>query len=327
MRSYIKTTQLFSQASLIYFRLRRYLKSEYLQDLDFPEEIKRDYFYHSKYYNRAQQYIHANHFFGELLCIVRGNKMTKEEMHRFVCLSSCAPVFDDFFENNSNTVSIRNLMNAPNIENAQSKTEMMAAWFFHKILNDIKNRDEILIAANKLFDAQLASKSQKNKSLNSDELLEISLKKGGFSGLMYGLLLSEKKPELFLELAYQLGAYGQLMDDIFDLYDDAKTGIRTFANQSHSMRDIRMILEEQEQKIFDLISKMHLRKKNRSLFENVMAVFSSVIEMALNQYESIEMKMKIKPSDCLKTERVNWIVDMEKVSSVWKLFKLSSERI
>ncbi len=182
MRSYIKTAQLFSRAAMIYFKLRKYLNSEYLKNLDFPKEIKKDYFYHSKYYNRAQQYIHANHFFGELLCTVRGNKMEKEEMHRFACLSSCAPVFDDFFENNSNTAAIRNLMNAPNIANAQSNSEMLAAWFFHKILNEIKNGDEVLYTANQLFNAQLASKSQKSKSLNSDELLGISIKKGGFSG-------------------------------------------------------------------------------------------------------------------------------------------------
>jgi hypothetical protein len=253
--------------------------------------------------------------------------MTKEEMQRFSYLSSCAPVFDDFFENNSDTDSIRGLMNDPNIEKAHSKSEMLAAWFFQKILKDIKNGIEILNTANQLFDAQLLSKSQKNNSLNSNELLEISLKKGGFSGLMYGLLLNGEKPELFLELAYQLGAYGQLMDDIFDLYDDAKEGIGTFANQSNSVRDIRMILEEQEQKIYDLISKMHLMRKNRDLFKNVMAVFSSVVEIALQQYESIEMELKIHPSDCLKTDRVHWVVDMEKTSNVWKLFKLSSRRI
>ncbi len=144
---------------------------------------------------------------------------------------------------------------------------------------------------------------------------------------MYGQLLNDKKSELFLELAFQLGAYGQLMDDIFDLYDDAKEGIRTFANQANSTRIIRMILEEQEQQIFDLISKMYLKRKNRSLFEKVMAVFSSVVEIALDQYESNELTMKIKPSECLKTERANWIVDMEKTSSVWKLFNLSSKRI
>ena len=124
-----------------------------MKNLDFPEEIKKEYFYHSKYYNRAQQYMHASHFFGEFLCIARGDKMTKDEMSRFAYLSSCAPVFDDFFENNSDTDSIRGLMNDPNIEKAHSKPEMLAAWFFQKILKDIKNGTEILNTDNQLFDA------------------------------------------------------------------------------------------------------------------------------------------------------------------------------
>lgn len=325
--SYIKVFRLFFYGGAIYLRLRRYLNSIYNKKLNFPESLKKDYYYHSRFYNRAQQYIHANHFFGELLSLLRGTKMRDKEMRRFVLLSSCAPVFDDFFEKDADYSSIKSLMHQPELERAKNDNEKLAAYFFSELLMDLNNRDQVLKAADQLFEAQLKSKIQTNSQMSSNDLLQISLDKGGYSGLMYGLLLEHKQSESFNQIAFSLGSYGQLMDDVFDLYDDAHNGIRTFANQASSVRDIRMITEEHEQKIFNLIDKMHCSGKSRKMFEQVLLVFSSIIDIALNQYEQIEIKMQITPHECIKLERKYWIVDMEKVSNVWKLFKFSSQRI
>lgn len=327
LNSYIKVLQLFSQATLIYLRLRSFLKKEYFSNLRLSDDIKKDYYYHSGFYNRAKQYIHANHFFGELLSMVRGTKMTKAEMGRFVLLSSCAPVFDDFFEKDSDYSSIRELMHHPDMNNAKSDTEKLAAFFFSDLLSDIKNKEELLEAADQLFDAQLKSKTQSNTKLSNDELLKISINKGGYSGLMYGLLLDHKPGKRYLKLAFDLGSYGQLMDDIFDLYDDATQGIRTFVNQADSVKEIRMILEEHEQKVLDLINNMHLLRKDKESFERVLIVFSSIIEIALRQYEQIEEDKNLAPKNCLEINREYWIIDMEKAPNIWKLFNFSVQRI
>lgn len=325
--SYIKILHLFSQATLIYLRLRRFLKKDYFNNLQFSADIKKDYYYHSRFYNRTQQYIHANHFFGELLCLIRGSKMTKTEMSRFVLLSSCAPVFDDFFEKDSDYSSIRELMHHPDMENATSDTEKLAVFFFSELLKGINCKEDLLSAADQLFDAQLKSRTQTNTGLTNNDLLGISTDKGGYSGLMYGFLLDHKKDEKFFQLAFDLGSYGQLMDDVFDLYDDAAHGIRTFVNQADSVKEVRMILEEHEQKILDLINNMHLLRKNRVRFERVLLIFSSIIDLALSRYEQIESDMNTAPKDCLNIERKNWIVDMEKAPNIRKLFKHSAQRI
>lgn len=180
-------------------------------------------------------------------------------------------------------------------------------------------------AADHLFDAQQKSKSQKDKKCSFEELLHISLNKGGYSGLMYALLLEPPHSDVFLNLAFELGSYGQLMDDVFDLYDDAQQGIQTFANQSGSVQDIRLIIEEREQVIIEKLSKSSFAVKDRKSFLRVLHLFSNIIEIALLQYEKTEDLKGVHPQQCLSIDRKYWLVDMEKASNIWKLFTLSAK--
>jgi len=327
LKSYIQIVRLFFEGGGIYLKLRKELKRNYIDSLEFPESLEKEYYYHSGFYNRTKQYIHANHFFGELLCLVRGTKMKKNEMNRFLLLSSCAPVFDDFFEKNTDYNALKQLMHHPELGNANSDSEKLAAFFFGELLKNLDQSQGLLKAADQLFDAQLKSKKQRQLELGSEELLKISLAKGGYSGLMYALLLESDKSTEFLQLAFDLGSYGQLMDDIFDLYDDAKSGIRTFANTALKVEEIRFVVDEHEQKILELIQAMYLEKRSRKSFEQVLRVFSSVIEIALEKFEENEAMYQTGPQKCLDLDRNQWIIDMEKASNIWKLFRISAHNI
>lgn len=320
INAYTKAINIYSHASIIYLKLHWYLKKEYLKDLDFPQELKKEYFYHSNYYNRTKQYMHANHFFGELLCTILGRKMNNKERRIFANLSSCAPIFDDFFENNADIEHIKMLLHHPNENSVKNSSEKLAVHFLNNILKSQIDQKAFLQAADDLFLAQIESKNQKDESLNQDQLLDISDRKGGFSGLMYTLLLQESSDSNFAKLGYELGSFGQLMDDVFDLYDDQKEGIRTYVNQSKKIIEIRFVLEEKEQKIISLAkmrasSPIHFKK-----FKQVLQVFTSIVEMGLDQYENIQVNQQEPPISCLKSERKEWIIDMEKTSNIKKLF-------
>ena len=305
-------------------QLRQYLKKSFSKDLSFPTDLKQDYFYHSIYYNRTKQYMHANHFFGELLCLLRQKPISFTERKRFANLSACAPIFDDFFENKTNLNHIQDLLEHPLSENAQNNAEKLAVHFLQTILKSISNKKPFLIAAQDLFLAQTRSKTQKNTELNTEQLLDISIKKGGYSGLMYAYLLENPQDDIFIKIAFSLGSFGQIMDDIFDLYDDAKEGIRTFANQSHSVEEIRIIVNNQIQIINDLLAEY---SHSNLHFINVLQIFSSTIDTALNHYEKIEQTLKTSPTKCLTMDRKYWIIDMENPKNIWSLFYLSSQEM
>jgi len=306
--------------------LRRYLKRDFLNDLQFPKELEKDYFYKSTYYNRTQQYMHANHFFGELLSMVRGEKMNASERMRFANLSSCAPIFDDFFEEGADMEHIQFLLLHPKIENTKSDKEKLAVHFLNNILSSLNDSSAFLKAADNLFVAQKLSKKQKGNQLEADYLLRISEQKGGFSGLMYGYLLEGEKSKKFIELAYDLGSFGQIMDDIFDLYDDAKEGIKTFANQAETVSELRLILEAKEQSLMVLAREIAVDSKAYRYFKDVLKVFVSIVELALDQYEKIELDQQTPPKQCLDLDRKSWIIDMEKASNISKLFFKSLRR-
>lgn len=311
---------------MIYLKLHLYLRKEYLKDLDFPDELKNNYFYHSIYYNRTKQYMHANHFFGELLTSVLGRKMNREERKLFANLSSCAPIFDDFFENNYDLEHIRLLLHQPEINKTQESAEILAVHFLNNLLKSNINSKDFLQAADDLFLAQKESKNQTNKHLNPNQLLDISNRKGGYSGLMYTFLLQESSSENFAQLGYELGAFGQLMDDVFDLYDDQKEGIRTYVNQANNIQEIRFVLEEKEQEILSLAKNVASAPQYFKKFKSVLQVFTSIIELALEQFENLQNKNDSSPIQCLNTERKLWILDMEKASNMRKLFFKSVEK-
>lgn len=327
--SYWKTFLLFSQAAFIFLNLRKYLKKKFIADLNFPADLQKDYFYHSPFYNRTKQYMHANHFFGELLCQLRGAPLNAKERMRFSNLSACAPVFDDFFEQNVELENVLQLINNPKLKNVKTEEEKLSVIFFNNILPSLSpaRQTQLKQAAISLFKAQIESKKQQTEIKTSSQLYKISLEKGGFSGLMYGLLLEEPTTEDFLNLSFMLGSYGQLLDDIFDIYDDAQDGIKTFANQADSIQEIRFLIEEKEDEIIQ--SARHISKSpdHYKSFMKVLQVFSAMIEVAFEQYENIERNHNLSPKNCLKIERDYWIVDMEKASQIRKLFVHSARKI
>ena len=327
LKQYRRGIYYYTKAALIYRALKRYLKNEFSQDLKFPNQVKKDYFYHSPYYNRTKQYMHANHFFGELLCLLRGKTIQADERMRFANLSSCAPIFDDFFEKETNLEHIHQLLKTPDPLDAKTDEEQLSVLFLNNILESLNKKNDFLNAAQNLFQAQMDSRTQIDKHLSIKELLNISLRKGGYSGLMYAHLLNEQKDEMFLEIAYDLGSFGQLMDDVFDIYDDAKDGIRTFANQSKSVDKIEEIINLHKKSILEKLEQLPPNKYQTHHFIRVFHIFSSTIELAIYQYKSIQTHKSISPNQCLNLSRKTWIVDMEKPANIWRLFYLSVQEL
>lgn len=313
----------YTQAIGIYWRLRKYLKHSFLTDLNFPSTLEQEYFYGSKYYNRTKQYMHANHFFGELLCVLRGSKMNNAERKRFANLSACAPIFDDFFDKEqADLAKIKQLLNAVNTEVPETDEQKLAVLFFQNILTDVNSKDEFLAAANHLFEAQAKAKKQQAIESEPERLWDLSRQKGGYSGLMYAMLLSHNLTDQEKDLAFELGAFGQFMDDVFDLYDDKAEGVYTLPNTSKSVKEIELFFEQILKSLLKNIEAFEGSLQAKKDFVNILQIFAAAIRLALLAYTSIESKYKIGPENCLQIERKYWIVDMEKPRNTFKMFRI-----
>lgn len=313
----------YAQAIGIFWRLRNYLKQDFIYDLNFPNVLEQDYFYGSKYYNRTKQYMHANHFFGELLCVLRGFKMDNAERKRFANLSACAPLFDDFFDKEQDELAkIGRLLNMVDTEIPETEEQKLALLFLQNILSEINDKVAFLDAANHLFEAQTRAKKQQAIESSPEKLWPFSREKGGYSGLMYALLLSHSLSTEEKELAFELGAFGQFMDDVFDLYDDRAAGVFTLPNTSDSVKEIMTFFEVLISSILKKVEGLDRPYQIKKDFENIMQIFAAAIRLAIQKYALIESKFNLKPKDCLQIERKDWIVDMEKPKNALKMFKL-----
>lgn len=315
-------------AFFILLRQKKYLKNSFLKDMEFPSNLEKEYYFNSKFYNRTKQYMLANQFYGELLCILRGRKMDKIEIKRFAALSACAPIFDDFFDKKSDDLDkIRNLLNNPDNELPESELQKLALHFLNNILTEINNQDEFLINANLLFEAQKASEYYQRKEGKCNQLWHYSQQKGGYSGLLYALLLENSLSELEKEIAFDLGAFGQLMDDVFDIYDDRLNQINTFPNNAKTLSEIEEFMESYLIKITEKIGNHSSSSGSKIDFINILQILASAIRVALAQYKRIEKEYKVAPKSCLKLDRKKWIVDMENPANLFKMFQISLSRI
>ncbi len=324
---YPKVMKYYLIAAKILFQLKWYLSHHYKKEIQDTLLAEDNYDYFSKYYNRTKQYMLANFFFGEWLSSLRGTKLSPLERQRFVWLSSCAPIFDDFFEHETDLAHVLQLLETPLPELADNKAEQTAVFFFNLILNSLDDKKAILTTAKQLFKAQTASKLQKQAEGKSiQDLLQISIEKGGFSGEMYGQLLdnTEHKEEL-LHLSYLLGAYGQLMDDVYDLYDDAKEGIKSFANQSVKIESIKEHIGTHRQEILTYVYTHFAHTKGYTRFINVMHIFDAMIALPLQHYQKQISKNNSSPKTCLQQKRAKWIIDMEKPINMIRLFDISAQ--
>ncbi len=308
---------------VIYWRLRNYLKRQFISDLDFPNKLELEYFYGSKYFNRTKQYMHVNHLFGELLCVLRGNKMNKAERKLFANLSACAPIFDDFFDKGQDeSGKINMLLNHVDRETPETDEQKLAVHFLQNILTNIDKTTEFLDAANRLFKAQENAKAQQVIKLNPKELWAFSRQKGAYSGLLYALLLSHSLSAQEKELAFDLGAFGQFMDDVFDLFDDRAAGVFTLPNTSDSVKNINAFFDELLDSILKKIEDLDRPHQTKKDFVNILQIFAGAIRLAFQKYMKIETKYNIAPKDCLKINRKYWIVDMEKPKNALKMFSI-----
>jgi len=319
-----KGVKYYAQALGVFWQLQRYLKRHFLNDLHFPDALVRDYYYGSPYYNRTKQYMHANHFFGELLCVLRGEKMTTSERMRFANLSAVAPIFDDFFDKQPiDLQKVKRLLNAPQTESTETEEQKLAVLFLQNCLDTISDKNSFLAAANKLFDAQVNALEKQSKQTDSKQLWKSSEQKGGYSGVMYAYLLEGALSVDMEDLAYDLGAFGQFMDDVFDLYDDRKAGVYTVPNTAKSVKEIDDFFQEKLKALLEKVDLLGFPQKIKQDFYNILQVFATAIRMALQQYQKIETEKSVAPSQCIQLERSLWIVDMEHPKNAFKMFKSS----
>jgi len=251
-------------------------------------------------------------FIGESYSSLRGSKLNTNERTAITCLGGMTALFDDLFdETNYSDDFIRNVLENPVKNKSYSPQLNLLVELYYLFLENSNHKSSTKVLMNKVFHAQVASRNQTKPTLSQTELETITYNKGGYTMQLYRRAFENDISENEDALFYQLGAIGQLENDIFDVYKDYKAGIKTLATMAIEMKQLERIYQNLHSEIWNKIDKTTFKSKNKEHFKLICSLIISRGYVALSQFK----KLSKKTNQIFKTteySRKELICDMEK---------------
>jgi hypothetical protein len=256
---------------------------------------------------------------GEAFCLLRGKGMTERERCALTYLGALTGLFDDFFdEKNTPKNHIKELLENPQESLVRNSHEMLFVRFFRKALENSPNNDLLKSSFYEVFNAQVLSEKQNLPEIAREEIESITIRKGGVSLLFYRSVLGEDAREDEKILLYNLGSLFQLENDIFDVYKDYKSGIRTLATIETKINNLRETFTLMMDKTLISLGATDFALENKKKFWRFISLILLRGLVCLDFLEKSEKKTNglFSPKDC---SRRDLVCDMEKTSNKARL--------
>ena len=229
---------------------------------------------------------------GEAFCAWRGTPMTETERACSTAQGAMTGLFDDFFDQTMLTdEAIGTLMSASSGIHYRDMHEKLFRRFFSEALTQSPSPKQMQEALSVVYADQVLSRRQADPSISTDEIKDISLRKGGSSLLFYRTAFEPAADEKEKSILYTLGGLMQISNDIFDIYKDREAGIFTLATRCVDIRSLRDFFENSLQQIFRELSSVHLPASRKHRFASIinLGIFSRVF-VCLDQLEALQEK-------------------------------------
>lgn len=173
----------------------------------------------------------------------------------------------------------------------------------------------ILLAIHK---AQKDSLNQLNKQINESELLDITLRKGGYSFFLCSLYIDLPISIEMDHSWYQIGGMMQMIDDMFDIHNDVQDGIQTYPNTTLLYHDLENTFIEIVMQLRAYIKDLPFgenKKKNLFLQLSIIPAFGYLALDHLKKLQDEHGRFKKFSS----YPRKLLIIDMEKIRNIARL--------
>jgi len=266
-------------------------------------------------------------FIGESFGVLRGSKMAEKERIAITCLGCMTGLFDDLFdENNYSDSFIRNLLENPVKDSAHSPQLKILVELYPLFLSNTPHKVIAKALMLKVFDAQAASRLQIDATLTPTELETITYNKGGFTMQLYRTAFQNEIVESENALFYELGAIGQLENDIFDVYKDYCAGINTLATSAIDIQQLESAYRNLNSKIWNNIDNSRFKSADKENFRRICSLIIARGYVAIHQLKKVSKKTNgiFKPSEYA---RKDLICDMEKPLNRVKLLHYAASCI
>ncbi len=210
---------------------------------------------------------------GEAFCALQGRELTHDERWASSCQGAMTGLFDDFFdEQYLEDWAIESKINS-HVDTATKKSnEILFDQFYSGALHHVPDKALMQQTLMDVYHAQVQSKKQKDEHIGEKEILDITLYKGGTSLLFYRSAFSPTATTAEEKLLYDLGGLMQLANDIFDVYKDRESGIKTIVTETDSIQKIIDLLQQKTAECFSDAYSIGFDQKNVKKFLNIISI-------------------------------------------------------
>ena len=203
-----------------------------------------------------------------------------------------------------------------------------AAIFETKILVDIhlnllkrvKNINEYKSTLFNVHIAQKDSLKQFDQNISKEEILDITLRKGGYSLLMCRHYIDLPVSNELNEAWYQLGGIIQITNDLYDIHKDLQDGIHTLPNSIKKVEDIEFLYKNLVAKFFQTLSNLPFDEHKIKTLKIKLSAIPAFGFLAINNLWKLDNQYNGLP-DLKNIARKDLIIDMEKPINQLKLIQ------
>ena len=273
---------------------------------------------------RLTQYVQVHSLLDFSLCGLAARKMSTNELKACVYFCACLPLYDDFFDKSDlSEKEIKDLMLAPEGFTPENSVQELFMYLLRIVYQNLPDASLFGRYFEQLYYSQEESKKLSNANLSRAEVEKIAFQKGGYSALLFRSILKHPLIANEEKALYQLGAVGQVLDDLFDLWDDLEEGINTVATKFN--RDFTPVFNQYLQEVEKLKSsfqKLNYTQKNKDKFIRELMLMVNGGTLCGQHYLKLQEKNG-GVFDIQKIGREALVCDMEKKSNWLKMIKQS----
>lgn len=230
-------------------------------------------------------------------------------------------LYDDIIDQKIlSTEELDELFSNP-LNNSSTLFEVKALVDVHlKLLKRTKDPDQYKSTLAKIHQAQKDSIQQFNGQIDQDTLLEITLRKGGYSLLMCRQYIDLPNSEQMDQCWYQLGGIIQFTNDLYDIYKDVQEGIHTYPNRSTNLKDLKNCYNQLINTWKTTIDTLPFSKSQKDKLLIQLSIIPAFGFIALDNLSKLQHYQGKLP-DFSEVNRKDLIVDMEKTKNRFKLIQ------
>lgn len=230
-------------------------------------------------------------------------------------------LYDDIIDQKILTTEELDNIFADPLKNTSTLFEVKALVDVHlQLVKRTKNPDLYKNTLAKIHQAQKDSLQQFNSQIDQKTLLDITLKKGGYSLLMCRHYIDLPQSEEMDQCWYQLGGIIQFTNDLYDIYKDVKEGIYTYPNTSSIYHDLKACFEELTNAWKKTIDSLPFSRSQKNKLLIQLSLIPAFGNIALENLSKLQNNYGNLPR-FNEVDRKDLIIDMEKTKNRFNLIR------